>query len=378
MTMTYAHEISLHRDHNVDDFQPPFTESMMREPSIRPNALLSSCHIDALSRCLTSAHRVLQIFMDMNIIAVRSVPVFTFVRTNYACVILIKLYFSASHPRSELGKVIDKDSLRVDEYLCRLLDVFRKASNGGLSKQAQKFTVMLTMMRFWFNKQKMEIEKGLNAAPEPTNSFKRLGLEESNHDRGRMDTNGYSSYGGRMEGVETPRSMDDVSSTGTPGMDHFYDSMRPPPRRSLSAATPLHMLSNAALESSHGAEQSYGSSTPGMDIATPRSSPQTPYVGKWEHGVYPTMHNDDPGTPIMTNGDMHFGQIGGGSGYDSGGHSGVGEAGGGVEAGVVESTGGANYVPQYLFTGNGEMFMDDTFWAMMDGSMNMFDLAGNY
>lgn len=367
MTMAYAHEIALHRDHNVDDFKPPFTESMMRVPPIRPNVLLSSCHINALSRCLTSAHRVLQIFMNMTISAVRSVPVFTFVRTNYACVILIKLYFSASHPRSELGKVIDKESLRADEYMGKLLEMFRKAGDGGLSRQAQTFTVMLTMMRHWFNKQKAEIEKGLSAAPEPMISFKRLGLEERDYG-GRFDTGGYcSSVAGPMEGMETPASMDDVSSAGTPGMDQYYDSMRPPPRRPPSVATPLHMLSNAALESSHGAGH-YG--TPSTDTATPRPSPQMPYIG------YSTIHGDDPGTPAVTDGGMHFGHISEESEYNHGSHISMG---GGDDGMAIEPAGGTgNHVPQYLFTGNGEMFMDDTFWEMMDGPMNMFDLVGKY
>lgn len=371
--MAYAHEIALHRDHNVDDFLPPYTESMMREPSVRPNDLLSSCHIDALSRCLSSSHRVLDIFTNMTLLATRSVPVFTFVRTNYACIILIKLYFSALHPRSELGKVIDKNSLRVDWYLSRLLETFRKTSDGGMSRQAQIFTVTIGMVRQWFNKQKNEVEKGLGAAPEPTNSFKRLGLEENN--RGRKPyTSDHSSNGtGPMEGMETPGSMDDASSP----RNHLYDSMRPPPRRSLSAATPLHMLSNAALESSNDTGQQYGGNTPGMGIATPQSSPQTPYMGKWEQGLYPMMPGDDPGTPATMNGGVHLGNVEGE--YGCGGHSSMGGGSGeGVDTGAVESTEEVGYVPQYLFTGNGEMFMDDTFWSTMEGPMNMFDLVGKY
>lgn len=373
-TMTYAHEISLHRDHNVDDFQPPYTESMMREPLIGPNDLLSSCHIDALSRCVLSSHRVLQIFMNMSIDAIRSVPVFTFVRTNYACVILIKLYFSASHPQSDLGKVIDKNSLRVDEHLGRLLEIFRKAAEGGLSRQANTFAMTLTVMRHWFNKQKADIEKGVNAAPEPTNSFKKLELGENSHNGGPYK-NGYSNGTGPMEGMETPGSTDDVSSVGTPGMDHLYDPMRPPPPRSLSTATPLHMLSNAALESSHGAGHKYASSTPGIDIAAPRSSPRAPHMGKWEHSIYPIMPRDYLGTPIMAGGGMALGNIGEGSGHDRGGHGGIGAGGGG---GDTEAGAEVDYMPQYLFTGNGEMFIDDTFWAMMDGPMNMFDTVGKY
>lgn len=320
--------------------------------------------------------------MGMNISAIRSVPVFAFVRTTYACVILIKLYFSASHPQSELGKVIDKNSLRVDEHMDKLLDTLRKAAENESSRQAQKFTILLMMMRHWYSKQKAEIERGLNTAPEPANSFKRLGLTEcnsnSNSNSNEGSRGGGGSSGGPMEGMETPISMEDVP---TPEVDHFHDSMGPPPpprSTSLSAATPLQMLSNAALESSHGAGQQYASTpspAPSMGMATPRLAPQASYGG-WTPGVFPMMQGDGLGTPVMDGG-MQSGDVGG---YGIGGHGVVGEGSGDVgdRVGMVGNVGGMEFVPQYIFTGNGEMFMDDTFWAMMDGSMNIFDFGGRF
>lgn len=56
----------------------------------------------------------------------------------------MKMYFSASRPDSDLGRVIDKDGLRVHLYLDALLDKFRAAA---------KFLIVLAMMRSWFAKQ---------------------------------------------------------------------------------------------------------------------------------------------------------------------------------------------------------------------------------
>lgn len=379
--MIYTHEIALHRDHNVDDFQTPYTESMMREPSVKPNELLSSCHLDAISRCLSSAHMLLATFMDMDTNAIRSVPVFTFVRTSYACIILIKLYFSASHPQSELGKVIDKNSLKVIEHMDRLLDTLKKAGENEQSRQANKFFMNLKMMRHWYNKQKAEIEKGfVDHAPEP--QFKRLGLAENSNcvgpsPNGRSSGAGSSGYVA-MEGSATPGSMDDLSLVNTPDADNIHDSMRPPPPRSasLSAATPLQMLSNAALGSSHGPGQQYVSApspSPHMGVATPRSAPAAaPPYGKWAsggHGAYPVGQRDGSGISVSG---IYPGNGIGGDGYG-------GDAGGTYGGGGHELPGeGMDFTPQYIFTGNGEMFVDDTFWAMMDGPMNMFDFGEKY
>ncbi|KAH0613496.1 uncharacterized protein H6S33_005382 [Morchella sextelata] len=364
--MIYAHEIALHRDHNVDDFQPPYTESMMREPSIKPNELLSSFHLDAISRCLSSSHQVLETFMGMTIQAIRSVPVFTFVRTSYACIILIKLYFSASHPQSELGKVIDKNSLKVDEYMDRLLDTLKKAADGKASKQAGRFTAILQMIRHWYSNQKAEIDRGsAESVPEPT--FKRLGLSE-----GRHPPNTYGAI--PMEGMETPRSMDDISAANTPEHDKgHHDTMRPPlpPRSSsLNAATPLQILSTTALESPHhGQYASAPSPTSNMGMTTPRSAP--PSYGKWpqDHDLYAMGHGNGPITPVMGNNEMTHSGHSGHSGQS--GHMGYGLGGdnGGVHAG-----GPMDYAHP-VFTGNGE-YMHDTFWGLIEEPMTMFDLGG--
>lgn len=364
LIMIYAHEISLHRDHNIDDFQPPYTESMMREPSIKPNELLSSFHLDAISRCLSSAHQLLDVFMSMGVQAIRSVPVYTFVRTSYACIILIKLYFSASHPLSELGKVIDKNSLKVDEYMDRLLDILKKAADGKASKQAGRFTGILQMLRHWYSTQKAEIERGsVESVPEP--KFKLLGLSESGKPPG---AHGVSPMG-------TPRSMDDHGSTAdTSETDrNHHETMRPPlPPRipPLNAATPLQILSNTALEfPHHGQCASITSPASNMGISTSRSAPSS--YGRWppDRDTYSMSHGngDGPMGPTMENNDMpqngnnvmsqneHLG-------YD------LSSDNGGLNAR------GADYT-QHVFTGNGE-FMNDTFWGLVDEPMTMFDIGG--
>jgi hypothetical protein len=104
----YMHEVAMHVDHNVDDFKPPFTEASMRGNRLNgkdDSAPLTPAHIAALSTCLTSIDGVFESFLSLDVQVIRNVPVLFFVRTAYAVVVLIKMYFAASMPNSEFGKV---------------------------------------------------------------------------------------------------------------------------------------------------------------------------------------------------------------------------------------------------------------------------------
>ncbi len=103
------HEIALQTENNSDDFQPPYTANSMKEAMIS-DASLTPAHINALSACLTAIDGIYEAFSSMDVHTVRCLPVFNFVRVAYATVVLIKLYFAASSPDSELGKVINKDT----------------------------------------------------------------------------------------------------------------------------------------------------------------------------------------------------------------------------------------------------------------------------
>lgn len=127
---------------------------------------LSAAHISALSACLTAINGMLTTFLSMDVFDVRCLPVFNFVRVSYALVILIKLYFSASSPDSELGKVINKEDMRVEYFLDALLDKFRATAAEDRSRPAAKFLVVLVMLRSWFYKQ-VKVEKEDPQQPHP-------------------------------------------------------------------------------------------------------------------------------------------------------------------------------------------------------------------
>ncbi|KAM0332078.1 hypothetical protein ACHAQA_002348 [Verticillium albo-atrum] len=118
---------------------------------------LSPVHINAYSVCLASIHSIFDTYLGTDIPTIRCLPVFNFVRVSYALVVLIKIYFCAVAPGSELGPVMGRDDMKVDTYLTRLLEHFRAAAADDGSRPASKFLVVLVMLRSWFYKQEREL-----------------------------------------------------------------------------------------------------------------------------------------------------------------------------------------------------------------------------
>ncbi|KAH6608781.1 hypothetical protein Trco_002127 [Trichoderma cornu-damae] len=149
----YMHEMALHSDNNMSDqWRPPFNTEALKDGIVNSEPL-SAAHINALSACLTAIDGIFNTFLSMEVLSIRCLPVFNFMRVAYGVVILIKMYFSASSPGSEMGKVIHKDNMRVEYYLEALLDKFRATAADNKCRPAAKFLVVLAMLRSWFFKQ---------------------------------------------------------------------------------------------------------------------------------------------------------------------------------------------------------------------------------
>ena len=210
----YMHEVAMHVDHNVDEFKPPFSEDSLRGDTQRPEPLTPH-HISALSTCLDSVDGIFQVFLKLDAETIRCLPVSHFVRVAYAVVVLIKMFFIAATPNSELGKVIDKNNMKVEYYLDGLVEVFRAAASEEKSRPAAKFLVVLMMLKTWFHRQRdgklpptIQPAEGSTKAPAPA----------------------------ALTATETP----DL----TPDASHSYKPQTKQPGYAIN--TPLHVLSEAA------------------------------------------------------------------------------------------------------------------------------------
>lgn len=150
----------MHVDHNVEEFKPPFTEETITGLGDREVDKLTTAHVDALSTCLMSIDGILENFFRFDVETIRCLPIYNFIRVAYAVVVLIKMYFAAATPNSELGKVINKDNMKVEHHLDTLVELFRQAAADDKSRPSAKFLMVLLMLKTWFHRQR----EG-NAAP---------------------------------------------------------------------------------------------------------------------------------------------------------------------------------------------------------------------
>ncbi|MBE3046296.1 hypothetical protein IMZ48_27920, partial [Candidatus Bathyarchaeota archaeon] len=108
-------------------------------------------HVDAVIAAYSAVTGMFEAFMAMEIASLRALPVFNLVRISYAVVVLIKIYFTAAAPNSELGRVLPKEAIRVDHYLDSMLSKFMAAAAEDKCRPAGKFLVVLIMLRGWLN-----------------------------------------------------------------------------------------------------------------------------------------------------------------------------------------------------------------------------------
>ncbi|CUS14602.1 unnamed protein product, partial [Tuber aestivum] len=148
----YTNEIVLHNNHNVDDFRPPYAESLLGPPPTSSQPL-TPLHLNSITTCMSAAHTVLSTFFSLPLIAARSVPMFNFIRCSYACVVLLKIYFTASCPKSDLGKHLDRNSLKITHFLDRLISRLEEIAADDKCRGAKKFVVMVMMLKTWYLRQ---------------------------------------------------------------------------------------------------------------------------------------------------------------------------------------------------------------------------------
>lgn len=97
--------------------------------------------------CLAAAHGLLDVFLSLDMSLIRALPTLYFVRLTYAAIVLVKLHFAAARlpdPRDAAQKTL---SLKVDDYLGRMLQKF---SGWGTLWPAWKLTKGLRRLRELF------------------------------------------------------------------------------------------------------------------------------------------------------------------------------------------------------------------------------------
>lgn len=277
----YMHEIALQPDGSSNTCEgierPSFIDSGEKSdagppPSPPPSYNnLTAAHINALSACLTAIHGIFETFLGMSIAEIRCLPVFNYVRTAYATVVFIKMYLAVSAPGSELGRVIDRDNMKVEQHLEALLAKFRETAADDRSRPAAKFMLVLALIRSWFLKQ----GKADGAAAAGAAQGENAPAETS-------PSAGDASRASRLGSTDTQTNTpSQITKGGTP--------------YSTTANTPLQLLSEIATNDG-AANSNAATSTNGYGAASRapgKTHPAFPWMGGQPQQPQPLFYNEN-------------------------------------------------------------------------------------
>lgn len=96
--------------------------------------------------------------LRMSVEALRALPVFNFVRMAYAYIILTKLYVSARCSTSQIGKVLDRETIQLKTYLPAMIDRLSEAVGPMECRSPATFLGLLLRLRVWYENQEMHEE----------------------------------------------------------------------------------------------------------------------------------------------------------------------------------------------------------------------------
>ncbi|EER29622.1 Fungal specific transcription factor, putative [Coccidioides posadasii C735 delta SOWgp] len=147
----YMHEIGMHIDHNIDDFKPPFIADIGEDS---PADLGTAAHVDALTTCLTSIHKSLQLFCSIGHQDLMCLPTIYFVRMTYGSIALLKLFSLVISSGSRLSHIFNPADFKVEYFLDKLIQHLRACGDTDGGRLGAKFALIIAMLKSCYMRSK--------------------------------------------------------------------------------------------------------------------------------------------------------------------------------------------------------------------------------
>ena len=143
----YLHEIALHVEHSPEDFKAPYQMGILY--SWNGDEIPTQILAETVAECISCSHNLLNTFLAINPEASRALPVFSYVRVSFAAFVLAKLNLSAASPKSRIGKVLDRSSLKVENLMDRAILHVRNVVGPARCRVPAIFLALLFKLRQW-------------------------------------------------------------------------------------------------------------------------------------------------------------------------------------------------------------------------------------
>ncbi|KAL2757385.1 hypothetical protein ACRALDRAFT_2088851, partial [Sodiomyces alcalophilus JCM 7366] len=165
-------EMLQHPCHDSATHLPPSvsTNAATSRPLGLPDAqTLTNAQVNLVSASLAAIDTIIETFLGMDVTTIRCLPVFNFSRVAYSLIVLLRTYSAVSTPATGLATIINKDDIRVDHYLDAVFDKFRAVAAEDKSRAASKFLMIIAMLR-GYRSQRSRTEEG---GSEPSSAAQR-------------------------------------------------------------------------------------------------------------------------------------------------------------------------------------------------------------
>ncbi|RMZ78074.1 hypothetical protein DV737_g4043, partial [Chaetothyriales sp. CBS 132003] len=146
----YIHEISIQNAHNVGESQ---ASTRVSSGAPDPASLISAIHIDALTTCVDSCHRVFNSYLAFDVETARKLPNLFIVWNTYAAVGLIKLDGIVNGIQSPFRTIFTPE-LHVDHYLSSVTQRLLEVSGDGCWPPAEAFSFVMKKLISWHQHKK--------------------------------------------------------------------------------------------------------------------------------------------------------------------------------------------------------------------------------
>lgn len=254
-------EVALHVDHSPEDFKAPYQMGGIQpaEGDDIPTQALA----EAIAESITASHKLLNIFLTMDVEAARALPVFGYVRVSYAAFVLTKLCLSNASPASRIGKVIDRSSLKAESFMDRAILHVRAVVGPVRCRVPAIFLALLFKLRQWCMNPAL-IEKSDEIMNKPAwNLNQAITPEES-----------YDEQGTAAKYLEGPRVIDHTSSNENSPHTNSEPSLR------ASGSSPQSQTLDQSTAPTDAASASISNmAPPEIESISSAAAPQTvPYL----------------------------------------------------------------------------------------------------
>ncbi|KAI9698260.1 MAG: hypothetical protein M1820_007530 [Bogoriella megaspora] len=168
------HEIVLYRDHPPTDFKAPNPAQSLRVVRNTKYPIPSS---DSLMTLVSAAQAIWRIFAQFSPDAIRALSGAIVVRFRYAVYVLCKIFASTRDPTSELGQLVDPDSLNLTNLFDTALKQLRAAAAPVGFRVPSVFLMITEGYQNWYNEQIGQTGIDSTMSNEPAQSYMRQVLD---------------------------------------------------------------------------------------------------------------------------------------------------------------------------------------------------------